>query len=163
MAGAGVGSHPFFINDGRVFLTGPYRGADYGLSVVMRALAGPFGLGTVVVRAAVYVNPDTAALRVVSDPFPTVVKGVPLNLRAVRIAIDKPGFMVTPTSCAKKSVDATVTSTTGLEASVSSPYRVAGCRDLPFAPKLTLSAGAAGRTGVRRSTPFSATVTQSPG
>jgi hypothetical protein len=162
-AGAGVGPNPFFIPDGKVFLTGPYRGAPYGLSVVVRALAGPFDLGTVVVRAAIHVDRHTAALRVVSDPFPTVVKGVPLNLRAVRISIDKPGFMVTPTSCAKKSIDATVTSISGLTARISSPYRLAGCGDLPFAPKLTLSVGAPGRTGFRQSTPFTATLTQRPG
>lgn len=163
IAGAGVGPNPFFITDGKAFLTNPYRGAPYGLSVVVRALAGPFDLGTVVVRAAIHVDPHTAALRVVSDPFPTVVKGVALNLRAVRIAIDKPGFMVTPTSCAKKSVDASITSTSGDRVKRSSPYQVGSCRELSFSPKLKLSAGAVGRTGFRQSTPFTATLTQRPG
>jgi hypothetical protein len=162
--GAGTGSNPFYITDGKVFLTGPYKGAPYGLSVVVRAVAGPFDLGSVVVRAAIHIDRHTAALRVVSDPFPTVIKGVPTNLRTVRISVDKPGFMVTPTSCAQKSVDATVTSTTGLTAKVSSPYRLAGCRELSLAPKLKLSVGAPRRTSsVGVSTPFKATLTQSPG
>jgi hypothetical protein len=161
-AGAGVGPNPFFLTGGKVFLTGPYHSPRYGLAVVIPAVAGPFNLGTVVVRSAILVDRDTAALRVVSDPFPTVVKGVPTNVRAVRISIDKPGFMVTPTSCARKSVDVTVTSTTGLTARVSSPYRLAGCRGLPFDPPLRLNVGAPRRTSVGVSTPFSATLTASP-
>ncbi|MGN6188597.1 MAG: hypothetical protein ACTHOE_06840, partial [Conexibacter sp.] len=102
--GVGAGPEPFFVRDGRVFLTGPYAGAPFGLAVVVRALAGPFDLGTVVVRAAIHIDPRTAALRVVSDPLPAIVAGVPLNLRAVRLSIDKPGFMTTPTSCAAKHV-----------------------------------------------------------
>ncbi|HEX7290166.1 MAG TPA: hypothetical protein VF250_03475 [Conexibacter sp.] len=162
-AGAGVGPEPFFITDGKAFLTGPYRGAPYGLATVVRALAGPFDLGTVVVRAAIHVDRHTAALHVVADRFPTVVKGVPLNLRTVEINVDKPGFMVTPTSCARKSVDATVTATTGAVARVSAPYQVANCRNIPFAPRLTLSVGGAGHTGARQSTPLTATLTQPPG
>ena len=75
--GAGAGSNPFYITDGKVFLTGPYKGAPYGLAIVVHALAGPFDLGNVVVRAAIYVDRRTAALKVVSDAVPDDPQGRP--------------------------------------------------------------------------------------
>ncbi len=161
--GAGAGTNPFFITDGRVYLTGPYRGAPYGLSVVVRALAGPFDLGTVVVRAAIFVDKHTAALKVVSDPFPTILKGVPLNIRELHLGIDKPHFTINPTSCAVKKVSATVGSTAGASAQVSSRFQVGNCASLKFAPKISLSVGAKHHTRNGTSTPFSTTLTQTPG
>ena len=55
---SGAGSHPFEI-EGSVYLTGPHDGAPFGLSVVTPAVAGPFNLGLVVVRARIDVNPTT--------------------------------------------------------------------------------------------------------
>ncbi len=161
--GAGVGSDPFFITNGQVFLTGPYKGAPFGLSVVVHALAGPFDLGTVVVRAAIHVDPRTAALSVTSDPFPTMLKGVPINLRTVRISIDRPGFMVNPTSCSAMQVGGTVTSTQGASSSVASRFQVGNCGSLKFTPKLSLSVGTPGRTSSGQSTPLSTTLTQPAG
>lgn len=43
-AATGAGSHPFEIG-GDVYLTGPYDGAPFGLSVVTHVVAGPFNLG----------------------------------------------------------------------------------------------------------------------
>ena len=122
--GAGVGSNPFYVTNGRVYLTGPYKGAPYGLAVVVDAVAGPFDLGRVVVRSAIRVDRTTAQFSTVSDPFPTILKGVPLKIRSVRVAIDKPGFVVAPTNCAEKAVKATVQSTTGDKADVSSRFQV---------------------------------------
>ncbi len=34
-----------------VYVTGPYRGAPFGLMFVVPAIAGPYNLGTLVVRA----------------------------------------------------------------------------------------------------------------
>lgn len=161
--GAGAGPNPFFITNGRVFLTGPYRGAPYGLSVVVDAVAGPFRLGTVVVRAAIHVDRRTAQLKVVSDPFPTILKGVPLNLRAVRIGIDKPNFMVSPTNCSKQRIEGTATSTDGTSATVGSRFQVGSCRSLRFAPRISMRVGARGRTGFRSSTPLTTTIRQAPG
>ena len=80
VAGAGAGPLPFYLSGGRVYVTGPYGGAPFGLSVVVPAVAGPFDLGTVVVRAAVFVDRHTAALRAVTDPLPSVLQGIPLQI-----------------------------------------------------------------------------------
>ena len=105
-AGAGVGPDPFFLG-GKVYLTGPYKGAPYGLAVVVPVIAGPFDLGTVVVRQALYVNPTTAQVTVVSDPFPTILDGIPLRIRRVDVDINRPDFTVNPTSCDPMAVTAT--------------------------------------------------------
>ena len=95
---------------GKVYITGPYKGAPYGLSIVVPAKAGPYtlagttGNGTVVVRAAINVNPETAALTVTSDPLPTELDGIPLQLRLVNVTIDRPEFTFNPTNCNKLAI-----------------------------------------------------------
>nr|WP_246345631.1 hypothetical protein [Conexibacter arvalis] len=159
---AGAGASPYQLS-GRVYITGPYRGAPFGMSIVVPAQAGPFDLGTVVVRAAIAVDRTTAALRVTSDPMPTILQGIPLRVRTVSIAIDRPGFMLNPTSCSEKRVEATIRSAQGAAASVGSRFQVGGCRALPFKPKLGLRIGARGRTRGGITTPFAARLTTRPG
>lgn len=163
VAGAGAGPLPFYLSGGRVYVTGPYRGAPFGLSVVVPAVAGPFDLGLVVVRAAIHVNRRTAALRVDTDPLPTILQGIPLQLRDVRVAIDRPGFMVSPTSCAEKQVRGVLTSVALRVIGVSARFQAAECRRLPFRPRLRLIVGAPGRTRRGVSTPLRAVLTQRPG
>lgn len=162
--GAGAGPLPFFIESGRVYMTGPYGGAPFGLSVVVPAVAGPFDLGDVVVRAAIFVDRRTAELRVVSDPLPTILQGISLQLRDVRVAIDRPGFMVNPTSCAVKRIGGQVHSVApALSAEVAERFQAAECRGLPFRPRLRLIVGAPGRTRRGVSTPLTAVLRQGPG
>jgi hypothetical protein len=161
--GAGAGPDPFFITDGRAYITGPYKGAPFGLSIVVPAVAGPFDLGDVVVRAAVFVDRHSAQLRVVSDPFPTIRQGIPLDLRDVRVNIDRPHFIVNPTSCAEKHVFGTITSTDGAVAHGLTRFQVGECGNLALAPKMSLTVGARHRTRAGVSTPFTATLTQTPG
>jgi hypothetical protein len=148
--GAGAGADPFYLN-GTVYLTGPYRGAPFGLSVVVPAKAGPFtlagtnGQGDVVVRAAIAVNPSTAALTITSDPLPQIVDGVPLRLHSVRIDVNRPDFTLNPTSCAAQRVSAGIAGepvNAGEQArvvSVSSPFAVASCASLLFSPVFSAS------------------------
>jgi len=131
---AGAGPDPFWVQGGQVFLTGPYKGAPFGLSVVVPAVAGPFNLGNVVVRAAISVDPHTAQITVSSDPLPTILQGIPLDVRTVNVAIDRPRFMFNPTSCEPLSVGGTLTSTQGATASVSSRFQAANCTSLKFKP-----------------------------
>lgn len=154
--GAGAGPDPFFITNGRAYLTGPYEGAPFGLDVVVPAVAGPFDLGTVNVRQALFVDRHDATVRVVSDPLPTILQGIPLDVRDVRVDLDRPGFMRNPTSCAVKRIDATVQSVAGAQASVSDRFQAAECGSLAFRPALSLGVGAPGRTAARASVPLTA-------
>jgi hypothetical protein len=135
--GSGPGSSPFYINTGRAYLTTGYKGAPFGLSIVVPAIAGPFDLGTVVVRAALNVDPVTTRVSVATDPFPTILQGIPLQVRDVRLLVDRPGFMFNPTSCGPLAVNATITSTQGTQAAVSSGFQVGECSALAFKPSLS--------------------------
>jgi hypothetical protein len=135
---AGAGSHPFWIT-GRVYLTGSYRGAPFGLSVVVPAVAGPFNLGDVVVRAAINVDLESGALTITSDPLPQIIDGIPLRIQTVNVTAGRPGFVFNPTNCSQQQIAVTVAGAQGASASLSSPFAAAGCRSLPFSPKLTAS------------------------
>ncbi len=149
--GAGPGPDPLYLPEpGRqasgIYLTGPPppgqagvnpAGAPFGLSIVVPALAGPFDLGTVVVRASVSVDPRTAQMTIAVGGIPSIEDGVPLDVRTLALAIDRLGFVLNPTGCTPRAVAATVVSASGTVASVSSPYQAADCASLPFAPRLT--------------------------
>jgi hypothetical protein len=135
---AGSGSQPFWVT-GPVYLTGPYKGAPFGLSVVVPANAGPFHLGNEIVRSAIYINPVTAQLTIVSDPLPKKLDGIPFRLQTVNVTIDKPGFMFNPTNCSQQQITGTIAGAQGASAGVSSPFAVAGCSNLPFKPSFTVS------------------------
>lgn len=137
LVAAGAGSHPFS-NPGTVYLTGPYKGQPFGLSIVTPAKAGPFNLGNVIVRASIHVDPKTSALTVTSDPLPQIIDGVPLRIQTVNVTIDKPGFMFNPTNCAQQQITGTISSAQGATAGVSTPFAAAGCKNLPFKPKFTV-------------------------
>lgn len=160
--GAGPGSDPFFL-PGKVYLTGPYKGGPYGLAVVVPALAGPYDLGTVVVRQALYVDPTTAQVTDVSDPFPTILQGIPLRIRRIDVDLNRPGFTVNPTSCDPTSVTGTLTSTQGTQAAVSSRFQVGGCQALGFSPRLRMALSGRGRTRSGDHPRLTATVTQRGG
>jgi hypothetical protein len=135
---AGAGSHPFWIS-GRVYLTGPYNGAPFGLSVVVPAKAGPFNLGNVIVRSAINVDPTTTALTVTSGALPQIRDGVPFRLKTINVTIDRPGFILNPTNCEQQSIRGTIAAAQGALATVSSPFVVGGCASLPFKPSFTVS------------------------
>jgi hypothetical protein len=160
---AGPGSNPFFITDGKVYITGPYKGAPYGLSVVVHAKAGPLDLGNVIVRARVLIDRATAQFRVVTDPFPTILQGIPLQLRLAKVVADRPAFTFNPTSCAVMAASAKITSTEGAVASRSTRFQMEDCAALAFAPKISLGVGAKGHTASGSSVPLAATVTMPKG
>lgn len=155
--GAGPGPAPFFL-PGKVFITGPYKGAPFGLSIVVPAKAGPFDLGTVVVRAAINVDRRDTSLSVVADPMPTILQGIPLQVRKISISMDKPGFMVAPTSCRASSVDGQITSPDGLSAAVRSRFQVGSCGALPYRPRLTFRIGDSRHVAAESTTPLAVTL-----
>ena len=83
--GAGAGPAPFYAQ-GKAYLAGPYKGAPISMAILTPAVAGPFDLGTVVVRAALNVDPETARIHAVSDPIPTILQGIPLDVSEHRAA-----------------------------------------------------------------------------
>ncbi len=137
-AGAGAGPNPLFVNTGRVYLAGPYKGAPLSIAVVAPAVAGPLDLGNVVVRAAVQLNPETLQGTVVSDPIPTILHGILLDIRDIRVAINRPGFTLNPTNCEPLSVSGAVRGENGASAPVSNRFQVGHCKDLAFKPSLDL-------------------------
>jgi hypothetical protein len=132
--GAGPGPEPFYLG-GRVYLTESYDGDPFGLAIVVPAVAGPYNLGTVVVRAGVKVNND-GSVTVQADPVPTILEGIPLRLRYIGVTLDRPRFMLNPTNCGQQTISATALSQQGASASLASPYFATGCAHLPFNPVL---------------------------
>src|SRR5262249_50090552 len=122
---------------GHAYLAGPYKGAPLSVVAIVPAVAGPFDLGVVVSRIALYLDPETARVRAVSDPLPQALDGVALDLRSVSLRVHRPEFARTPTSCAEKAFEGQVTSPLGAAAPISERFQVAGCSSLAFKPKLT--------------------------
>jgi hypothetical protein len=141
----GLGGDPFTVTGGKVYITTAYGGGEYGLSIVNPAKAGPFDLeaGTacdcVVVRASVGIDRHTAALSIKSDALPTIIKGIPLQIQHVNVTVNRPGFTFNPTNCNKTAIKATLSSTQGVAAPVSTSFQVTNCAALKFAPKFAVS------------------------
>ncbi len=144
---SGLGGDPYAL-PGEVYLTSGYDGAPFGLLVSTLAKAGPFNLGMVYVRSRIDVDPNTAAVSIATDGgphgdiVPTMLKGVPVQLKHIHVTVDRPEFQFNPTSCAPTSVSGTLGGAQGARRAVSSPFQVANCAKLPFAPKLTASTNA---------------------
>ena len=146
-AGAGPGPNPLFVG-GKAYLTGPYNGGPYGLSVVVPAIAGPFNFGLVVVRQSLRIDPNDAHVTDVSDPFPTILNptgsdgqriGIPIRLRRIDVSIDRPGFTFNPTNCAKQQIGGSMTSTQGQSSTLAVPFQVTNCATLGFQPLFEVS------------------------
>jgi hypothetical protein len=160
---AGPGETPFYLRDQAVSLTGPYKGAPYGLAIAVHAVAGPFDLGTVVVRQALDVDVNDAHATVVSDPLPTIRDGVPFRVRRIHVVVDRPGFIRAPSSCDPLTIATNVLSGGGQTAGLTTPIRFTGCDKLAFAPKLALKLTGAKEAKVGGHPGVEALVTQQPG
>ena len=141
---AGPGPYPLVVPQpgqapAPIYLTGGYKGAPYGLSIVVPLHVGPFTLQTQVVRAKIEVNPLTTQLTVTTDPLPTIIDGIPADLRAINAVIDKPGFMFNPTGCEPSSFSGTATSEQGAQAAIGSHFQMGSCRSLTFKPNFKVS------------------------
>ncbi len=139
VVGAGAGTNPFYLDTGKAYLAGPYKGAPLSIAFVTPAVAGPFDLGNVVVQAALNVDPVSTQITAISDPLPSILHGIPLQLRDVRVSLDRPRFTLNPTSCEEKSIEAKVTSTQGATATPSSRFQVVECASLGFKPRLAFN------------------------
>jgi hypothetical protein len=164
-AAAGVGGAPLWIpqpgKEGTaIYLAGPYRSAPYSLVVRVPAQAGPFDLGTVLTRATIDVDPNTSTATIATDPLPQILEGVPIAYRTIAAVVDRPGFILNPTGCKEKQIQATVLSTGGASATPSAAFQATNCARLNYAPKLKLALkGATRRSGHPA---LKATLTQKP-
>jgi len=136
----GPGEHPARIA-GDVYLTGPYRGAPFGVALVFDAKVGPFDLGRLVVRGSLEIDPNSGQVQVRLASLPAVFEGLPIRFQTIGLDLDRPGFVFNPTSCGANAVTASLRSRAGSEATPSSPFVVHGCIDLPFRPHLSVSLG----------------------
>ena len=145
IAESGLGSEPVTLPPGRVYLTNGYDGAPFGILVETEAKAGPFNLGVVDVRSRINVNPETAAVSITTDPgphhdaLPTMLDGIPVQLKRLLVNVNRPDFEFNPTSCAPMSISGTLNGSEGASAGVSSPFQVGDCQGLRFSPTLTAS------------------------
>jgi hypothetical protein len=135
--GVGAGTTPYYAS-GQAYLAGPYRGAPISLAIVTPAVAGPFDLGTIVVRIALYVDAESAQITVKSDSIPAILKGIPLDVRSIAIRLDRPNFTLNPTNCDPMAVAATVNGAGGAASSLSNRFQVGGCAGLGFKPELSV-------------------------
>jgi hypothetical protein len=151
----GLGGNPYSVRGGKVYVTEGYGGAPYGLSIVNPAKAGPYDLekntpcDCVVVRARIEVDPLTAALTITSDntgPYriPTILDGIPLQIKHVNVLVNRPGFTFNPTSCDPMSITGSLSSTQGATSALSVPFQVTNCATLGFKPAFSVST--AGKT-----------------
>jgi hypothetical protein len=149
----GEGTSPIYLPQpgkapSALYLAGPYKGAPYSALAAVPAQSGPFDLGTVLVRSALRIDPETAQASVVSDPLPQIFGGILVSYRDVRVEVDRPEFTVNPTSCEPKSVTGRIGAASGASANVSARFQVSDCAALAFKPKLALRLkGKTGRGG----------------
>jgi hypothetical protein len=165
---SGVGPEPYVVKGGRVYLTGPYGGGPFGLSIVVPAVAGPFNLGNVVTRSSIRIDPVTAQVTVVSDPLPLMVNsseglrsGIPADIRTLNVTINRPGFEFNPTNCSPLSITASLTGAQGASVPVSSRFQAANCATLPFHPSFT--AATEGKASKANGAAFIVRVAAKPG
>jgi hypothetical protein len=156
LAGYGVGGVLAYA-PGNLYLAGPYHGAPLSTVAIDAATIGPFDLGTVVVRSAIRIDRRSAQASIDSagsDPIPHVLRGIPLHLRDIRVAVDRDGFTVNPTSCDRMAVRSTLGGA-GSDpfdpgdddsAEAGQRFQVLGCTALGFRPRLSLRLGS-GRHG----------------
>ena len=157
---AGAGSSPYTFS-GPVYMTGPYNGAPFGLSIAVPAVAGPFNLGTVVTRATINVNPYTARVTAESV-LPTIFKGIPLRMRSINVEVNRQGFLYNATSCESGRPKRRSRSTFGaVQEGLSSPFELEGCSSLAFKP--AFAASTSGRPTKADGTSLTTTITQGAG
>jgi hypothetical protein len=148
-ASVGLGQDPYTVTGGKVYLTGPYDGAPFGLSIVTPAKAGPFVLqrgAPIVTRAKIEINPTTGQVTVTTTgAIPRIVEGatpsegIPVEVKHVNVTVNRPSFTINPTSCEPMSITGTIGGWEGASASVSNPFQVASCANLAFKPTIALS------------------------
>ncbi len=142
---AGAGSAPVALS-GRLFLTGPFAGAPYGLALDVPVTAGPFKLGEVIVRVKLALDPSSGQL-ILEGGLPRIVQGIALRARRISLSFERAGFIYNPTDCRTFNTFTTLTGFTpgaaeGATRTLFSPLAIFGCGDLAFRPSVAALASA---------------------
>ena len=167
LVGAGVGGVLAY-TPGKVYLAGPYHGAPLSVVSITSATVGPFDLGTVVIRFALRINPTTAQVEISSagsDPIPHIIRGIVVHVRDIRVYVNRPNFIINPTSCNQMSIAATITGAgadptnpaDGVPVAVSEHFQAADCANLAFKPSFKVSTS--GRTSRKEGASLTAKLT----
>jgi hypothetical protein len=156
---AGVGSDPVAVKGGSVYLTEKYDGAPFGLSIVDPVKAGPFDLehdssrpseyepecDCLVVRARIQINPETGALTVTTNTgpeghaIPSIIDGIPVQIKRVNVTVNRPDFTFNPTSCAPLQITSVLTGTENTQSPFAIPFQAANCALLKFNPAIQVT------------------------
>ena len=170
-SGAGVGSQLIYV-PGTLYLAGPFAGAPLSAVGIVPAVAGPFDVGTVVVRQALRVDPRTGVVSAdgaSSDPIPHILAGIPLRVRDIQVRVDRSGFTLNPTSCAVKNTAAQIwgggqnpfSTLDDAPVARNTRFQAADCASLGFKPRLGLRLKGGARRGAHPA--LRAIVTPRPG
>jgi hypothetical protein len=156
---AGVGGDPVVVPGGKVYITGEYEGAPYGLSITAPVKAGPFDLehdtspqdpgqdpacDCYVVRAKIEVNPLTAELTVATNTtgphaIPQMIDGVPVQIKQVNVTVNREHFVFNPTSCNQLHMTGTIAGGEEASQAFSVPFQATNCALLGFKPSFHVS------------------------
>ncbi len=157
---AGAGPAPYHAQ-GIAYLSGPYKGAPISMAIITPATAGPFDLGTVAVRVALQVNSESAQITAISDPLPSILQGIPLDIRSAQVKLDRPDFTLNGTSCDPLAFSGSLLSTLGQGAPLTERFQLGECGRLAFKPKLGIRLTGGTRRGAHPA--LKATLTMPPG
>jgi hypothetical protein len=158
LAGAGPTPYEFA---GKAYLTGPYKGAPFGMAFVVPTVAGPFNLGPAIARATINVQPISGRV-VATSELPTIVHGgIPVRLKRIGVSINRPGFLVNPTNCGALATNSTVNGIFGGQQTLSTPFQVEKCSALAFKPSFKASVSA--KTSKANGASLETTINQAPG
>jgi hypothetical protein len=153
LVGVGVGSVLAYA-PGRLYMGGPFEGAPFSIVAITSSTVGPFDLGTVVVHLPLHLDPQTAAVSVAAggaDQIPHIIDGIVVHVREIRVYVDRPSFILNPTSCSPSSLSATVigagksfaSAADDVAVTATDPFQAADCQALKFKP--TFKAATAAR------------------
>ncbi len=159
-AAAGAGPAPYHAK-GTAYLAGPYKGAPLSMAIITPATAGPFDLGTIVVRVALQVNRETGQITASSDPIPQILAGIPLDIRSVQVNLDRSQFARNGTSCDPLAFSGQLLTTLGQVAPLTERFQLGECGRLAFKPKLGIRLIGGTRRGAHPA--LKATLTMPPG
>jgi len=142
---SGAGGSPLKL-EGDVYLAGRYEGAPLSLAVVTPALAGPFDLGTVVIRVPIFVEPETAQIHTVTTAIPDVFGGAKLDIKSIGVNLNRKEFTLNGTNCSQLATTGSVkgggsdptNSASFSSANVTNGIQLNNCDKLNFKPTLKL-------------------------